>query len=190
MLIVGLGNPGTRYAHTRHNVGFAVVDEVAHRVGSSWSGGRTYSQARGRMGDRSVTLLKPQTYMNLSGGPVAERARFYRATGNDLIVVHDELDLPLGTVRLKKGGGTAGHNGLESIQEHLGRADFLRVRVGIDKPERGGMTTSYVLAPFSDEEQAHLPAVVSGAADAVERLVYDGLGSAQNDIHGRSFLAD
>jgi peptidyl-tRNA hydrolase, PTH1 family len=190
MLIVGLGNPGTKYAQTRHNVGFAVVDEVARRISASWSDGHTCSQARGRMRATSVTLLKPQTYMNRSGGPVAERARFYRAMGDDLIVVHDELDIPFGTIRLKKGGGTAGHNGLESIREHLGRADFLRVRVGIDKPEHAGMTSSYVLAPFSDEEQAQLSAVVSGAAEAVERLAFEGLRSAQNEVHGRSFLAN
>ena len=188
MLIVGLGNPGPRYGHTRHNIGFAVVDELALRMGATWSGGRTHVQARGRLGGRVVTLLKPQTYMNLSGGPVAERARFFRVSGDDLVVVHDELDLPLGTVRLKMGGGTAGHNGLKSIKERLGHGDFVRVRVGIHKPERSTMTTSHVLAPFSDEELAHVPAVVSGAADAVEILAHDGLGSAQNEIHGRSFL--
>ena len=188
-LVVGLGNPGRKYEKTRHNIGFRVLDSIALRIGSTWSEKRAYAQGRGVLAGQKVTLLKPYVFMNRSGSVVSQRARFFGDSGGDLLVVHDELDLDLGTIRLKRGGSTAGHKGLESIVASCGSDDFARVRVGIGRPVGPGSVISYVLSPFTSAESAHLSDVVEGAVEATVLYLEEGLRPAQNAIHGRIFLA-
>jgi PTH1 family peptidyl-tRNA hydrolase len=189
MLIAGLGNPGPKYAHTRHNIGFFVVDHMVNAGGETWTERREYAQARSSLSGERVTLLKPYTFMNRSGQVVAERARFYDQLEGDLVVVHDDLDLPLGTIRIKKGGSTAGHNGLRSIESDLGSNNFVRIRVGIGRPEHKSQVKSYVLQPFGSDEQKHMETVIEGAAEAITLYLNEGLKPAQNAIHGKDFLA-
>jgi len=189
MLIAGLGNPGPKYALTRHNIGFLVVDHIVDRSGESWTERRDYAQARSSLSGERVTLLKPYTFMNRSGQVVAERARFYDQLNEDLVVVHDDLDLPFGTIRIKKGGSTAGHNGLRSIEADLGSGSYMRIRVGIGRPEHKSQVKSYVLQPFGSEEQQHMDTVIEGAAEAITLYLNEGLKPAQNAIHGKDFLA-
>jgi PTH1 family peptidyl-tRNA hydrolase len=170
-LIVGLGNPGPRYARTRHNVGFMVLDELARR-----------HRATGR--NEQVIFLKPLTYMNLSGLAVVRALRRRRLHVEDLIVIHDELDLPVGTVRLKQGGGSAGHRGVKSIAEHVGTADFVRVRVGIGRPPQDDAVGHVLGQPVASEEAA-LERAVAVAADAVESITRDGLERAMNAFNRR-----
>jgi PTH1 family peptidyl-tRNA hydrolase len=191
-LVVGLGNPGPRYAGNRHNVGAMVVDELAGRHG----GGRLKShkaragvaEARlgvlpgGAPGPRAV-LAVPSSYMNESGGPVKALLQFYGLAVDRLIVVHDELDIPAGAVRLKQGGGEGGHNGLRSISSALGTRDYLRVRVGIGRPPGRMDPADFVLRDFSATERKELPFLVGDAADAVEQLVAEGLLAAQQRWH-------
>lgn len=194
ILVVGLGNPGDRYRDTRHNVGFLVIDLLAERWGRpAW---RSKFQAEtaqvdvpsGRgVGARAV-LLKPQTFMNLSGQSVQPAAAFFKVEPADVVVVHDELDLPFGQVRLKAGGGDAGHNGLKSITQRLGTNGYTRLRVGIGRPPADfrGSGADYVLQAFSPAEQADLPSVVGGAADAVEMFAREGLSAAMNIVNRRT----
>jgi peptidyl-tRNA hydrolase, PTH1 family len=184
-LVVGLGNPGAEYAETRHNVGFRVVDLLAARAG----GGR-FSRHRsntdvleGRLAGRRVVLAKPRTYMNVSGGPVAGLVRYF---GGDLVVVHDDLDLGFGVVRLKLGGGEGGHNGLRSISASLGTKDYLRVRFGIGRPPGRQDPADFVLKRFSGTERKELEFAVDLAADATEALLIDGLEPTQNRFHALS----
>ncbi len=186
-LIAGLGNPGTKYQVTRHNAGFLVLDRLAEIIPVSVD--RTkfnglYGEGNWS-GDRLV-LLKPQTFMNLSGRAVAEAARFYKIQPVDVIVIHDDLDLPFGQLRLKAGGGHGGHNGLRSIIAELGSADFLRLRVGIGRPDKGS-AEKYVLAPFSAEEAGFVRHVADGACEALEMLLREGLPKAMSIFHARTF---
>ncbi len=188
-LVVGLGNPGPEYQNHRHNVGFVVVDEIGRAMGSpdfkSKFGG---AFARASLDGQDVGLLKPQAYMNLSGDCVQRAAAFFKVLPTSIVVVHDELDLRWGDVRIKMGGGHAGHNGLRSIVQSLGSADFSRVRLGIGKPppDFGGGSARWVLSDFAAVERAELPAVVARSADAVRRIVRDGVTSAMNIVNVKS----
>jgi peptidyl-tRNA hydrolase, PTH1 family len=180
-LIVGLGNPGPRYAATRHNAGFFVVDELAARVGGSFKAHKGRADVlEGRLAGRAVVLAKPRSFMNESGGAVAAVGRFYKIARERITVVHDELDLPYGALRLKRGGGEGGHNGLKSTSAALGSPDYARVRVGIGRPPGRQDPADYVLREFSAAERKELPFLVDRAADAVEALLADGLELAQN----------
>jgi PTH1 family peptidyl-tRNA hydrolase len=184
-LVVGLGNPGPDYAATRHNAGFMVLDELATRVGGGFtsSRGRVADVLEGQLAGRAVVLMKPRSFMNTSGGPVSAVARFYKVAVESITVVHDELDLPFGTVRLKRGGGEGGHNGLKSIAQSLASKDFARVRVGIGRPPGRQDPADFVLRPFAVLERRELDHLIGRAADAVEALLQDGLEAAQNVFH-------
>ncbi len=185
LLVAGLGNPGREYASTRHNVGFLVCDELARRHGGSFRSKFSGELADVRVDGARVALLKPQTYMNESGRSVGAAARFYKLEPERLLVVHDEADLDLGRLQARAGGGLAGHNGLRSVAQHLRSQDFLRLRVGVGRPERGDPrpVADYVLAPFSPEEDVE--AIVGRAADAVECVGRDGLDEARQRFNER-----
>jgi len=186
VLVVGLGNPGPRYAGNRHNVGFLVVDELAARVGGKFKahkGGAEVLECR--LAGRRVALAKPRSFMNVSGGPVVATARFYKVPPDNIVVVHDELDLPYPAVRLKLGGGENGHNGLRSISKSLSTRDYLRVRFGIGRPPGRMDPADFVLRDFSATERKELAVSVDHCADAVEALVGKGLEAAQNLFHAR-----
>jgi len=187
-LVVGLGNPGPSYAATRHNVGHMVLDILAARVGGRF---KTHRRSRSDVlearlgtppGIRTI-LAKPRTYMNTSGGPVAALTDYYRVGPDALVIVHDELDIPFHAIRLKRGGGDNGHNGLRSVTTALGTRDYLRVRFGVGRPPGRQDAADYVLKPFSSTERRDLDIEVDRAADAVEALVTEGLTSAQNTFH-------
>ena len=184
-LVVGLGNPGPQYEKTRHNVGFMVVDALAARERARFSVHKKSGAdaVTIRLAGRQVILAKPRSYMNLSGKPVAALARFFSVDPANLVVVHDELDLDYGTLRLKMGGGEGGHNGLRSISQALGTKDYLRTRVGIGHPPGRMDPADYVLKPFSTVERKELDLVCEEAADAVELLLRVGLEAAQNQLH-------
>jgi peptidyl-tRNA hydrolase, PTH1 family len=186
VLVVGLGNPGPRYAGNRHNVGFLVVDELAARVGGKFKahkGGADVLECR--LAGRRVALAKPRSFMNVSGGPVVATARFYKVPPSNIVVVHDELDIPFATVRLKLAGGENGHNGLRSISKSLGTREYLRVRFGIGRPPGRMDPADFVLRDFSATERKELAFSVDNCADAVEALVGKGLEAAQNLFHAR-----
>jgi PTH1 family peptidyl-tRNA hydrolase len=188
-LVVGLGNPGPTYAATRHNAGFMVVDLLAERMSARFKAHRgrvdVVEGAFGAPGPARtpVVLAKPKAYMNESGGPVASARDFYKVPLDRLVVVHDELDLPYGTLRLKRGGGDNGHNGLRSLSRSLGSPDYLRVRFGIGRPPGSQDPAAFVLKPFSSAEARELGFFVDRAADAVEELVGRGLEATQNRFH-------
>ena len=179
LLVVGLGNPGAEHARDRHNVGWMVVDELVRRHGGSFRSKFSGKLAEVRLDDLKLALLKPETYMNLSGSSAAAAARFFKADPGAIAVVHDEVDLDPGRLQLRLGGGLAGHNGLRSLRQSLGSADFLRVRVGVGRPGRSDRrpVADYVLSPFAPEEDAE--ALVARSADAVEALAREGLERAQ-----------
>jgi peptidyl-tRNA hydrolase, PTH1 family len=183
-LVVGLGNPGPAYRGNRHNVGFMVLGVLAERVGGRFSKHKARADVvEGRLGPPPaprVVLAEPRTYMNESGGPVAGLCGFYKIPVEQLVVVHDELDLPYGSLRLKRGGGDNGHNGLRSITRSLGSREYLRVRFGIGRPPGRMDPADYVLRDFSAAERKDLDFHVDRAADAVETLVREGLDAAQN----------
>jgi len=183
-LVVGLGNPGPAYRGNRHNVGFMILDVLAERVGGRFSKHKARADVlEGRLGPPPaprVVLAEPRSYMNESGGPVAGLCGFYKIPVERLVVVHDELDLPYGSLRLKSGGGDNGHNGLRSITRSLGSREYLRVRFGIGRPPGRMDPADYVLHDFSPAERKDLDFNLDRAADAVEALVRDGLDSAQN----------
>lgn len=184
-LVAGLGNPGPRYEGNRHNAGFMVADLLAARAGCSFRRDRSRAQAAtGRLAGLPVTLAKPMTFMNLSGTPVAAIAGFYKVPADRIVVVHDELDLPFGAIRLKLGGGDNGHNGLRSVTARLGTRDYYRVRVGVGRPPGRQDPADFVLTDFRPAERKVLPLVLELAADAVETLLRSGLAAAQNEIHG------
>jgi len=175
ILVAGLGNPGSRYQWTRHNAGFMVLDRLSAMAGipitkKSFSG----SCGEGHWHGNRIILLKPQTFMNLSGRSVAEAFRFHKLDLADLIVVHDDLDVPFGRIKMKSGGGYGGHNGLKSLAECLGTGDFLRLRIGIGRPVHGD-AVDYVLSPFAGNEMNNLLFVLDGAVDMLETLVREGL---------------
>jgi PTH1 family peptidyl-tRNA hydrolase len=183
-LVVGLGNPGPSYAGNRHNAGAMVVDLLAERLGGRFKAHKGRADVvEGRLGGQRVVLAKPRSYMNTSGGPVASLRQFYKVPLDQVVVVHDELDLPYGTVRLKLGGGDNGHNGLRSITGSAGGKDYLRVRLGVGRPPGRQDPADFVLRDFSAAERKDLGVYVDRAADAVEALVAQGLESAQNAFH-------
>ncbi|MGW0635062.1 aminoacyl-tRNA hydrolase [Nocardia salmonicida] len=184
-LVVGLGNPGPEYERTRHNVGFLVADVLAERIGGRFAvhkkSGADLLQAR--LDGRQILLAKPRTYMNLSGRPVAALAKFFSVPVDQVIVVHDELDLPFGILKLKQGGGEGGHNGLRAISQALTTKEYLRTRIGIGRPPGRQDPADYVLKPFAAPERKEVPVIVEQAADAVELLLKVGLEAAQNTLH-------
>lgn len=185
-LIVGLGNPGAKYAGNRHNVGFMAVDAMARR----WNAPAFREKFKGeyskvRVADQEAVLLKPMTFMNLSGESAQAAMRFFKVPIEQVLCVHDELDLEFGVVRLKEGGGTAGHNGLRSMVQQCGGPDFLRCRIGIGRPLRG-RPEQWVLNDFNSLERAELPDVLELAADMVESTVREGVRQAMNRHHSRS----
>ena len=184
-LLVGLGNPGSKYAETRHNIGFKVVECLARRHGIPLGEQRFKARVgSGVIAGRPVLLMQPQTFMNLSGEAVQPAAAFYRLAPESVIVVHDELDLPVGRLRLKAGGGHAGHNGLRSLDQHLPGKDYFRVRVGIARPPVPGSDVSnWVLGGFPVSERPVVERSIEEAADAVECLLRDGLIAAQGRFH-------
>ena len=180
-LVVGLGNPGPDYAGNRHNAGFLVADVLAQRLGSRFKAHKGRADlVEGRLAGARVILAKPKAYMNESGGPVASVRDFFKVPVERIIVVHDELDIPYGTLRLKAGGGDNGHNGLKSLRRSLGSGEFLRVRFGIGRPPGRMDAATFVLKDFSPVERKELDLNVERAADAVESLLTDGLERAQN----------
>ncbi|MDD2857540.1 MAG: aminoacyl-tRNA hydrolase [Candidatus Nanopelagicales bacterium] len=189
-MIVGLGNPGPDYATTRHNVGFMVADELAARMHGTFSRHKRAMAGvlEGRIGspgaDARAVLVEPWSFMNASGGPVKALLQFYDITAGRLVVIHDELDLPLETVRIKFGGGDNGHNGLKSLRQSLGTGDFTRVRFGIGRPPGRQDPAAFVLKPFAGSERDVVAQEVLRSADAVETLVLHGLERAQNDCNG------
>ncbi|PZE25403.1 MULTISPECIES: aminoacyl-tRNA hydrolase [unclassified Curtobacterium] len=186
LLVVGLGNPGPDYAGNRHNVGQMVLDDLAVRIGATFRKHKTPAQvAEGRPapGGPKLILVKPASFMNTSGGPVSAALSFYGLTPADLVVVHDELDLPFDTLRLKSGGGHGGHNGLRDIIKACGTNEFARVRVGIGRPPGRQDPADYVLRDFSSTERKVLPSLLAEAADAVEAIATDGLLAAQQRFH-------
>lgn len=189
-VVVGLGNPGPEYAQTRHNVGQLVIDELARRHHGSLSRNKKTNAAEAsvRIGGPgaaglAVALAKPLSYMNLSGGPVSALAKYYSVAPSAVVVIHDELDVPFGAIRLKNGGGSAGHNGLKDITKALGTPDYVRVRVGVGRPPGRQDAADYVLKPFSATERKELDLVIALAADAVEDLLTKGIGEAQQRFH-------
>ena len=185
-LIVGLGNPGKEYLFSRHNMGFMVVDRLADDLGIRVTRNQFDSlTGDGSISGRRIMLAKPQTYMNLSGRAVSGLLNFYKLEMDSLIVVHDDLDLPFETVRIKKGGGHGGNKGVMSIINQLGSPDFVRVRMGIGKPARKEMTDDHVLGRFSPEEMKVLPDILVRAADAVEAILKAGLAAAMNEFNQR-----
>ncbi len=187
-LVVGLGNPGREHERERHNVGFLVVEALAARLGAADFKAKFQGLvARASSGDRDIVLLEPQTYMNLSGDSVQPAAAFFSVAPADVLVVHDEIDLPWADVRLKLGGGHAGHNGVRHIIQRLGTPDFVRVRVGVGRPPPGfgGEGKDWVLSSFDAGQRAELPGVVERACDAVERVVKDGIAAAMNVANTR-----
>ncbi|MBX7434736.1 aminoacyl-tRNA hydrolase [Mycobacterium sp. Y57] len=185
LLLVGLGNPGPNYAKTRHNIGFMVADVLAARIGDTFkvhkkSGAEV---ATGRLAGRPVVLAKPRVYMNESGRQIGPLAKFYSVEPADVVVIHDELDIDFGRIRLKLGGGEGGHNGLRSVASALGSKNFQRVRIGIGRPPGRQDPAAFVLQPFTAAERAEVPTICEQAADAAELLVAQGLEPAQNTVH-------
>ncbi|GLW29518.1 aminoacyl-tRNA hydrolase [Actinoplanes regularis] len=193
-LVVGLGNPGREYAGNRHNVGFMVVDLLASRLGAKLGRAKRAQAeaAEGRMAGRSgqhgggpkLVLVKPMTFMNLSGAPVVSLAQFFKVPVAHVIAVHDELDVPFGQVRVKRGGGEGGHNGLRSMSKSLASKDYARVRFGIGRPPGRQDPADYVLSDFASAERKELDFLVDRAADVVEAVVLEGVEWAQNKYHG------
>jgi peptidyl-tRNA hydrolase, PTH1 family len=180
LLVAGLGNPGGGYARTRHNVGFLVADELARRHSGSFRSKFNGQLAEVRLDDLRLALLKPETYMNVSGKSVAAARQFFKVDPSDLLIVHDDVDLATGRLQARLGGGLAGHNGLRSIASSLGTQDFLRLRIGVGRPERGDArpVSDYVLSEF--EPELDVEALVAQSADAVESLARDGLEATQS----------
>jgi PTH1 family peptidyl-tRNA hydrolase len=184
-LVVGLGNPGSEYARTRHNVGFMIVDELAGRSGAGTAKAKLGAELReGSLGGERLLLCKPMEYMNASGESVSRVSTFWKVPLERVLVVHDDLDLPFGRLKLGTGGGAGGHNGLRSLISHVG-AEFGRVRVGIGRPPGGQDGANYVLGGFSRAEQSELPAVIAEASDAVEAIVHKGMNAAMNKFNAK-----
>src|SRR3982751_6797191 len=185
LLVVGLGNPGREYAKTRHNAGWMVLDELARRHGGSWRAKFDGRHAALRLDGHRVALLKPETYMNESGRSVAAAASFFKVEPDAVLIVHDEGDFDLGRLQARKGGGLAGHNGLRSIAQHLKTNDFLRLRIGVGRPERGDPRplADYVLSNFEPHDDAE--ELIARGADAVEQLDAEGLERAQSRVNRR-----
>ena len=186
-LIIGLGNPGLKYQSTRHNIGFLVIDKLASDYNISVSmKGFDACFGKGKIGEIPVLLAKPQTYMNLSGVSAKKIVDFFKIDFSDIIVVHDDIDLPFETVRLKAGGGHAGHKGLISIIEYLGNDDFIRVRLGIGRPQNRVMVEDYVLQSLTEDEMRFLPDIITTASGAVTTIITYGIQTAMNLYNNRT----
>jgi PTH1 family peptidyl-tRNA hydrolase len=185
LLVVGLGNPGENYARTRHNLGFMVADLLAARLGAKFKAHKRSGAevVTGRLAGHPIVLAKPRCYMNESGRQVGPLAKFYSVQPADIIVLHDELDIDFGRIRLKIGGGEGGHNGLRSVASALGTKDFLRVRIGIGRPPGRRDPATFVLENFTAAERPEVPTICEQAADATELLIELGLEPAQNRVH-------
>ncbi|OUE09791.1 aminoacyl-tRNA hydrolase [Clavibacter michiganensis] len=186
LLVVGLGNPGPQYAGTRHNVGQMALDVLADRMRAAFRSHRANAQvAEGRPvpGGPKLILAKPGSFMNLSGGPVANLLKYFSLDASQLVVAHDELDIPFDAMKLKQGGGHGGHNGIRDIISSAGTGDFTRVRIGIGRPPGRQDAADFVLKPFSSTERQVLPNVLEDAADAIEMIAADGLIAAQLRFH-------
>lgn len=187
MLLVGLGNPGKEYTHTKHNVGFLVLDELGKRIGADVKKSKFQSlYGEGFIEENKIILLKPQTYMNRSGGAVASASDFYKIPPENIIVVHDEMDISLGRIMIKPGGGSAGNNGIKSIISSLGTKDFIRVRLGIGKPGMRTDGANHVLSNFSKAESKLVEESIQTAADAILEIIDNGLQSAMNKYNVKS----
>ena len=187
-MLVGLGNPGPKYQWTRHNAGFMVLDRFCRESGIAVTR-KTFSALFGEgsfQGER-LLLLKPQTFMNLSGRSVNPALHFHRLSLQDLIVIHDDLDIPFGRIKLKEGGGHAGHNGLRSLMQELGSGEFIRMRIGIGRPLQGD-AADYVLNNFTKDELALLPRILDGAADLLQLVITEGVRKAMSLYNGRELL--
>lgn len=183
-LVIGLGNPGARYADTRHNAGAMVLALLAHRVGARFTAHRSHCEVvNARLADVPVVLARPLSYMNDSGGPVVGLARYFKVAVPSIVVVHDDLDLPFGTLRLKRDGGDGGHNGLKSTTASLASNDYARVRFGIGRPPGRQEPVEFVLRAFSTSERKDLPLLLDRAADAVEALLVRGFEPAANEYN-------
>jgi len=185
-LLAGLGNPGARYADTRHNIGFMVAEQfaAAQNVALKKKGYQGLYGTGSFAGD-DLTVLLPQTFMNLSGSSVGAAFKTMRLAPEDLIVVHDDIDLPFGTIRIKAGGGHGGHNGIRNIRQVLGTGDFIRLKIGVGRPEHGDVA-DYVLRPFSTDEEKSLGAVLANAVEVIESLLLKGVQSAMNEFNSRN----
>jgi PTH1 family peptidyl-tRNA hydrolase len=185
-LVVGLGNPGSQYQGNRHNVGFMVTDELIRRAKANPPRAKFGAEVtEGTLAGEKVLFCKPMEFMNVSGQAVARVAQFWKVSPQNAVVVYDELDLPFGRLRLAKGGGTAGHNGMRSIIADWGTADFNRVRVGIGRPAPGHDVAGYVLANFRGDEQKQLPDFIAEAADAAEAIIASGIVPAMNKFNSK-----
>lgn len=184
ILVAGLGNPGKEYINTKHNVGFLTVDEISRRVGIELNKKKFHSSfGDGLFGDSRLLLIKPDTYMNRSGEAVASVQQFYNLPAENILVVYDEMDLPVGTVKIKPGGGSAGHNGIKSIISQMGSSDFVRIRIGIGKPRSGTGGANHVLSGFSKSEQEEIEESIVRASDAVLEIIESGLQTAMNKFN-------
>ncbi len=185
-IVVGLGNPGAEYANTPHSVGFETVDAIASEIGAAWEAKRAFHclMARGTFAGQQVLLVKPQTYMNLSGDSVAPVVKYHNATAADLVVVQDDIDLPLGRLRIRKGGSCGGHNGVRSVIERLGTQTFARVKLGVGKDPSN--VIAHVLGKFSPDTRKVMDLVVAEAVKAVSAVLRDGSDAAMNQYNGWS----
>jgi len=179
-IVVGLGNPGARYKETRHNIGFQVVDELARRWRNEAWKRRFEAEVTEHRAAGPVLLVKPQTFMNLSGTAVREAAKFYKVESTDIIVIHDDLDLPVGRLRIRERGGAGGHKGIDSMLGQLGTDEFIRIKFGISRPPAEWDTADYVLGRFSSEELPEIKKMIITAADAVEAILSEGAAPAMN----------
>lgn len=187
-LIIGLGNPGRKYANTRHNIGFMVLDELARALGCAVDKKHCRSLVgQGFSEGQKVLLAKPQTFMNNSGEAVLELLNYYQDSMDDLIVIHDDLDLEFGRIRFKTGGGTGGHNGLKSISHYLNSPDYDRLKIGIGRPKGFMQVESYVLSEFSSAEAVQLPKIIAAARDGLIIWAREGIRQAMNDLNGLDF---
>jgi peptidyl-tRNA hydrolase, PTH1 family len=186
-IVVGLGNPGPRYENNRHNLGAMVVEELVRRGYGSLSRHKSGCLIAERtFGDQRAVIARPTSYMNESGQQVGQLMRWYKAAASQLIVIHDEIDIPFGQIRIKVGGGTAGHNGLRSLVRHVGTPDFLRVRVGVGRPRGRQDAADWVLSDFTAQERAELDDMIQRAADATERILEVGPDRAMNEVNTRT----
>jgi peptidyl-tRNA hydrolase, PTH1 family len=180
-LVLGLGNPGPTYAGNRHNIGFMVLDVLAGRVGSRFKSHKAHAEVlETRLAGERAVLAKPRSFMNTSGGPASSLRDFFKVPVERIVVLHDELDIDLGVLRLKQGGGDNGHNGLKSLRQSLGTGEFLRVRCGIGRPPGRQDPADFVLRDFASKEREEVALELQRAADSVETLIRDGLAAAQN----------
>jgi len=187
-LLVGLGNPGSGYTQTRHNIGFMILDEVARRSAVSFRNRFHSEYGEAALSGSRLLLLKPQTYMNLSGSAVMEAMRFYKIPMEDLLVIHDDVDLDFGTMKIRSGGSDGGHKGIRSILEHLSSPDFVRVRVGVGRPRYGEDTADFVLRGFYPDEAVNLARWIEKGADAAAAIIRDGWQKAANRYNRKRFF--